>query len=117
MLHYHVWFNLKPGVAEEAGLRVVREFLTELGRAGESKGFQLLRNFGRPPRSKLPVYHALIEFSDPAALDAAMKNQAQRGIHAGGHGRVIDVVCDFHVEIFTSIATPGASGTPRASEA
>ena len=27
MLHYHVWFNLKPGVTEEAGFRVVREYL------------------------------------------------------------------------------------------
>ncbi len=103
MLHYHVWFNLKPGIAEEAGLQVVRDYLTELSGAGDSSGFQLLRNFGRPPRSKLPAYHALVEFPDPKALDSAMTKQAQRGIHTGRHGRVVDTVCDFHVEIFTSV--------------
>jgi uncharacterized protein DUF6614 len=103
MIHYHVWFNLKPGVLEEEGLRVVQRYLTQLGAAGESAGFQLLRNFGRPPRSKLPTYHALIEFTDGEALGAAMKKQTERGIHSGGHGRIVDVVCDFHVEIFTHL--------------
>lgn len=54
--------------------------------------------------SPLPRYHALVEFADADALDAAMKQQVQRGVYAGGHGRVIDVVCDFHVELFTSLA-------------
>ena len=30
-----------------------------------------------------------------------MKKQAARGIHSGHHGDVIDVVTDFHVEIFS----------------
>ncbi len=105
MLHYHVWFNLKPGVTEQAGLAAVSDYLSQLGEAGEASGFQLLRNSGRPPRSKLPAYHALVEFADAGALDAAMKQQAQRGIHLGRHGRVVDAVCDFHVEIFTGIPT------------
>lgn len=104
MLHYHVWFNLKPGVAEHAGLEAVSTYLSSLGEAGEAKGFQLLQNCGRPPRSKLPAYHALVEFADADALSAAMKRQGQRGIHSGGHGKVVDVVCDFHVEIFASIS-------------
>lgn len=116
MLQYHVWFNLKAGVVEEVGLGVVRDYLADLSENGESSGFQLLRNFGRPPRSKLPEYHALVEFTDAVALDAAMKKQVQRGIHAGRHGRVIDVVCDFHVEIFTSIAAPTAADVLQACE-
>jgi len=103
MLHYHVWFNLKPGVSEELGIEVVSAYLSGLSAAGAASQVQLLRNMGRPPQSKLPAYHALVEFPDSEALDAAMKNQVQRGIHTGGHGRVIEVVCDFHVEIFTSI--------------
>ena len=116
MLHYHVWFNLKPGVSEQAGLEAVSGYLSLLGEAGEASGFQLLRNFGRPPRSKLPAYHALVEFADVDALDAAMKKQAQRGIHVGGHGRVVDVVCDFHVEIFTGISAFQYSAAPHACE-
>ena len=103
MLHYHVWFNLKDGVEERVGLGVVREYLADLKGARETNGFLLLRNGGAAPRSKLPAYHALVEFSDAAALGAAMKNQTLRGIHTGGHGRVVDVVRDFHVEIFFTL--------------
>lgn len=103
MLHYHVWFNLKSGVPEDTGLAAVSDYLSTLTGAGEAQDFQLLRNRGSAPRSKLPAYHALVMFADSEALDAAMKLQAQRGIHHGAHGRVVDVVCDFHVEIFTSI--------------
>ena len=103
MIHYHVWFNLKPEVSENAGLAVVSHYLSQLGGAGETAGFQLLRNLGTPPRSKLPAYHALVEFADSEALGAAMKKQGERGVHTGGHGRVIDVVCDFHVEIFAGL--------------
>lgn len=116
MLHYHVWFNLRAGIAEEVGLQVVRAYLTELSRAGESTGFQLLRNCGHPPRSKLPTYHALVEFADTAALETAMKLQAQRGIHTGAHGRVVEVVCDFHVEIFTKVTTGESSAASRVCE-
>jgi hypothetical protein len=103
MIHYHVWFNLKPGVSESSGLEVVSCYLSGLSGAAEAAGFQLLKNKGAAPRSKLPAYHALVEFADSAALGAAMKNQAGRGIHSGGHGRVVDVVCDFHVEIFEHV--------------
>jgi len=37
-----------------------------------------------------------------------MKNQADRGIHAGGHGAVIDVVSDFHVEVFEEMTEVGS---------
>ena len=103
MIHYHVWFNLKPGISEEDGLEVVRRYLAQLSIEGESTAFQLLRNIGRPPRSKLLTYHALVEFSDSDALGAAMKKQTERGIHSGGHGQIVDAVCDFHVEIFAHI--------------
>ncbi|MDB4384561.1 hypothetical protein N9Z12_00780 [Opitutaceae bacterium] len=29
-----------------------------------------------------------------------------RGIHAGTHGEIVDVVTDFHVEIFSAITDP-----------
>jgi hypothetical protein len=116
MIHYHVWFNLKPEIPEAAGLEIVADFLTQLSATREAAGFQLLRNSGRPPRSKLPHYHALIEFADAAALGAAMKKQSERGIHSGGHGRIVEVVCDFHVEIFELLAPRTAGDVLGACE-
>lgn len=100
MIHYHVWFNLKPGVPEASGLEVVSRYLSQLAGEKMTEGFQLLKNSGKPPRTKLPAYHALVEFPDAEALGSAMKAQAERGIRSGAHGHVVDVVCDFHVEIF-----------------
>lgn len=100
MIHYHVWFNLKPGVPEPSGLQIVSRFLSELAGTGEATSFQLLKNTGKPPKSKLAAYHALVEFADFAALGAAMKKQTERGIHSGSHGMMVEVVCDFHVEVF-----------------
>jgi hypothetical protein len=100
MIHYHVWFNLKPEVPEASGLEVVSRYLSQLRDEEMTAGFQLLKNSGKPPRSKLGAYHALVEFTDSQALGSAMKKQAERGIHSGEHGRVVDVVGDFHVEVF-----------------
>jgi hypothetical protein len=105
MLHYHVWFNLKAGVSEAEGLPILRRFLSELCSEREAVGFKLLRNQGGPPRSKLPRYHALVEFEDDVQLAAAMRQQAARGIHTGLHGEVVKVVTDFHVEIFSTWET------------
>lgn len=113
MIHYHVWFNLKPGVTEADGLAVVARFLRRLCGDAEAVTFQLLRNKGAAPRSWLPRYHALIGFRDDAQLGEAMKRQATRGIHAGLHGDIIEVVTDFHVEIFSLLEEAEAvSGTP-----
>ena len=107
MLHYHVWFNLKPGISETRGLKIVSAYLDQLSVAAQAVGFRLLKNAGSPPRSKLPNYHALVEFFGPDELGAAMKKQAERGVHSGEHGQMVDVVCDFHVEIFTTVDLPG----------
>lgn len=113
MVHYHVWFNLKPGVSESAGLSIVSRYLVDLCAKAESAAFQLLKNSGSPPRSKLPQYHALVEFRDFEQLGSAMKNQEERGVHRGAHGRVVDVVCDFHVEIFTHLTAPSPATLPE----
>jgi hypothetical protein len=106
MIHYHVWFNLKPEVPEPEGLSVVARFLKKLCAVDEAASFQVFRNKGSAPRSRLSRYHALVQFVDDIQLADAMKKQAARGIHSGLHGEVIDVVTDFHVEIFTLIEDP-----------
>ncbi len=100
MIHYNVWFALKEGIAEESGLGIVDTFLRELCAAGEVSAYRLLKNASEGTRTKLPRYHAVIEFDDDEALSKAMKNQAARGINAGGHGQIIGVVSEFRVEIF-----------------
>ncbi|MCC5024482.1 MAG: hypothetical protein J6386_17575 [Candidatus Synoicihabitans palmerolidicus] len=102
-------------MSEPAGLEIVDRFLAELSAAGDSAGHRILRNHGKPPRSRLPLYHALIEFADAAALDAAMKTQSQRGIFNGLHGAVVNAVCDFHVEVFSEISTPHSQESSEAS--
>lgn len=112
MIHYHVWFNLKPGIPEQSGLRIVSQFLSELTVVGDSPGFQLLKNTGGPPKSKLAAYHALVEFADFPALGAAMKKQTERGIHHGSHGKMVEVVCDFHVEVFEEVGPLPSDDAP-----
>lgn len=101
MIHYHVWFNLKETVSEASGLATITRFLKKLCAEDEAASFQLLSNKGSPPRSKLARYQALIRFTDDAQLGSAMKKQYEQGLHSGGHGEVMDVVTDFHVEIFS----------------
>ena len=108
MVHYHVWFNLRPGVQESEGLATVARFLRMTCELDEATTFQLLRNKGASPKSILPRYHALIQFADDAQLEVAMRNQAARGIHAGLHGDVVAIVTDFRVEVFSML--DGQSG-------
>ncbi len=100
MIHYNVWFTFKDGLEENRGLAVVEEFLRGLSSSGEAASFRLLQNKSEGPRTKLPRYQAVIEFADEAALSEAMKHQAARGIHHGAHGRLVDIVSEFRVEIF-----------------
>ena len=74
---------------------------------GEVAAFRLLRNKAEGARTKLPRFQAIVEFADEAALARAMKNQAERGIHRGGHGNVVDVVSEFRVEIFQLLEPAG----------
>ena len=109
MIHYNVWFTLNDEVLEQRGLAVVDGFLRELCAAGEVSAYRFLKNISDGARTKLPRYHAIIEFADDAALSQAMKNQVTRGIHAGGHGEIINVVSEFRVEIFR-VFTPEPIG-------
>ena len=111
MLHYNVWFSFKDGVDEQHGLTVVAEFLRELCASDEIATFRLLRNTSGAPRSKLPKFQALVEYPDAAALGRSMKAQHTRGIHAGAHGKVVEIVSDFRVEVFTVIDTPPSRPT------
>ena len=110
MVHYNVWFALKEGVEEKSGLATVDRFLRGLCIGGDVSAYRLLRNKAEAARTKMPRYHAIVEFADDAAMSQAMRNQVTRGIHHGAHGEIVNVVRDFRVEIFEILA-------PDASEA
>jgi hypothetical protein len=116
MIHYHVWFNLRPGVSEDEGLATMSRFLDELQDSREAVRTRLLVNNGQAPRSKLPRFHALIEFRSDAHLGEAMKRQASKGIHHGLHGAITRVVTDFHVEVFTLLEKAGEALHLKACE-
>jgi hypothetical protein len=103
MIHYHVWFSLKPAVSEEAGLATARAFIAELTSRGGVARALLLKNTGEAPKSLLPRYHALFEFTDDAQMDATFAAKRSEGIHHGPHGRLIESVSEFKVEIFREV--------------
>lgn len=100
MIHYHVWFSLKPDVPEAVGLGHARAFIAELLAQGQLVRGLVLKNDGSPPRSRLPAYHALFEFADDAQMDSAFSHRRQVGIHTGPHGQLLASVADFVVEVF-----------------
>lgn len=103
MTHYHVWFTLKPAVTEADGLAVARDFIKEITDRGAVARALLLRNSGEAPKSKLPRYHALFEFTDDAQMDRAFAAKRTEGIHAGPHGRLIESIGEMQVEVFREV--------------
>lgn len=107
MIHYHVWFSLKPEVAETDALAHARAFIAELGEKGRLIRGTVLKNNGAPPHSSLPPYHLLFEFRDEAHMNAVIFGKREEGIHAGPHGQLIRSIADFRVEIFREIQGDG----------
>jgi hypothetical protein len=103
MIHYNLWFRFRGDVDETESLSLVHAFLNELRRAGSLTRFQLLKNSGVEPRSKLLPFQALMEFRDDAQFSAAFSAQAESGIRTGMHGRVMTLVSDFQIEVFRQI--------------
>jgi hypothetical protein len=103
MIHYHVWFTLKSGIDESAGLAVARSFLTELAEQGAAARSLLLCNTGEAPKSRLPRYHALFEFTDEQQMERAFAAKRSEGIHAGLHGRLMEAIGEMQVEVFREV--------------
>jgi hypothetical protein len=102
MIHYHVWFTLKSELEESEGLATARAFIGELTARGAAKA-KLLRNLGEAPKSRLPRYHALFEFADNAQMEQAFAAKRAEGIHTGAHGRLMRVIGEMQVEIFSEV--------------
>jgi hypothetical protein len=103
MIHYHIYFSLRDPEVEQEAVSIIRQFLAGLREAGAIAGFRLLRNGGGPPKSALLPLEALVEFRDPNQFSSAFATQAAQGIHTGLHGRVMELVSKFQVEVFHEI--------------
>jgi hypothetical protein len=103
MLHYHVWFDLKPEIAEADGLRVIHDFLSKLMAERKIAAFRLLKNTATKPDTVLASYDAQIEFNDDAQFAAAFDDLRSLGIHAGPHGEIIQIVADFSADVFQEL--------------
>lgn len=106
MIHYNVWFDLRDRSEESEGLGIIAAFLDELHDAGLIAGFRMLKNSGKPPKSRLLPFQAQIEFADGSQFSKAFAEQARRGIHNGLHGQVMSTVSEFQIEVFEEIALP-----------
>jgi hypothetical protein len=103
MIHYNVWFRFKNDITEREGLGVVYGFLNELRHAAAIAGFRLFKNIGIASNTRMLPFQAIIEFSDEAQFSSTFTAQARSGIHNGFHGRVLAIVSDFQIEVFTHI--------------
>jgi len=75
---YHIWCNLKPGVADLQFVQHTRTYLERLRDQGALAGYRITRaKLGlRPPG--LADFHLMIEFENLAQLDAAFSLAATR---------------------------------------
>ena len=103
MLHYYVWFDLKPAIVEPDAIRVVQRFLSELLAERKIAAFRVLKNTATKPDTVLASYAALIEFNDDAHFAAAFDDLRRIGIHTGPHGEIIEIVADFNADVFQEL--------------
>jgi hypothetical protein len=107
MIHYNVWFRFRNDINERDGLGIVYGFLDELRHAAGIANFRLLRNTGIASKTRMLPFQAVIEFSDETQFSSTFAAQARSGIHDGFHGRVLNIVSDFQIEVFTHITEFG----------
>ncbi|HEU4580149.1 MAG TPA: DUF6614 family protein [Polyangiaceae bacterium] len=75
---YHIWCNLKPGVADLEFVRSARAYLDRLQQQGQLARYRITRcKLGLRP-AVLPEFHLMLEFENLAQLDAAFSSVAAR---------------------------------------
>jgi hypothetical protein len=102
MIHYHVWFSFKAGVAEADELRNVSAFLADLKTRSLIHDYRVQR-----ARSSTPVLaplHIVVSFADAEQFGRPFKEVGQIGIHAGLHGAMIQHVDKFIIDEFEDVS-------------
>lgn len=97
MTLYHVWFNLKAGVADLAFVAALDRYLDHLRADGKIAGARLTRRqLGLGPK-ELPEFHLMIELTGLAQLDEAFLHVSTRAepvesLHHAVNSQVQDVI-------------------------
>lgn len=93
---YHVWCNLKDGVADVEFSDAVHAYLGHLKGAGKIAAYRITRRklgLGHPA---LPEWHITLDFQNLAQLDQAFERVASRaepveGFHHAVNSKVTDL--------------------------
>lgn len=98
---YHIWCNLKPGVADLEFVRNTRAYLDQLQGLGKVAAYRITRcKLGLRPAT-LGDFHILIEFENLAQLDGAFDTAATRADPVEGfHHAVNSVVSDVSFALY-----------------
>ncbi len=103
MIHYHVFFSIKPDVPESTCLGAAKEFLEELRLKEYILRGRLLKNSSQKPKTSLPEYHALFEFKNDEIFNSTLTEIRAEGLEKGPHSILMKSVSEFRVEIFREI--------------
>jgi hypothetical protein len=106
VIHYNVWFSIKPGANIAAQLARCRTCLDDFKARGAICNYSLLENRGKPGETALPQLQAIIEFQNYEQFGLPFDEVRRTGIHAGLHGLMIKTVEQFKVEVFEEIQNP-----------
>ncbi len=107
MDHYHIWFNLKPGIKDIDFSKNLDAYLGKLKQDGNIVDFQLSkRKLGFGP-SELGEYHLDIQVEDMAQLDAAFFAASERTAPIEPlHFAVNQYVTDFKAALYRNFPDP-----------
>ncbi len=95
MLSYHVFFNPKPDVTEEAVIDCTKRLMADLV-AAKQIGSQRLLKVTNPANSDASRFQAIFDYETQAQLDASLAFIG-RQVHSGAHGDLIKLVTDFKI--------------------
>ncbi len=105
---YHVWCNLKEGVADLEFTDAAQSYLDHLKAQGTLHGYRITRRkLGLGP-SHLPEFHLTLEFESLAQMDAAFGLAAARADPVEDfHHRVNSKVRDVMFALYRDFPDPG----------
>ena len=99
MIHYHVKFNLQKIENRTESLGDIRTFLSELQQKFEIYSFEIVEDNSNGASTFL----AMIQFESDKQFNFPFEKVRAQGINQGLHGKAIENVINFKVEVFRSI--------------
>ncbi len=113
MDHYHIWFDLKPGVKDMDFARSLARYMDHLKQHGLIEGWHLTRRkLGFGPRD-LGEFHAVMATKNLAQLDEAFAHVASRrepveGVHFDVNSQVQNLTFALYRDFPDAVRQEGA---------